>query len=79
MTTYYINDKIFGVPKGLKKGGNTRYKHKSVYPYVHKVMINTNVYFKVQIHRQNTSKIKYFKTLHEAKLFVDMLKVNKYL
>lgn len=75
----YINSKIFGVPKPLKKGARTGYKKKRHYPYVHSVSMRGYQLWKVHIKRQNVSKIKYFKTLKEAKLFVDMLRENKYL
>jgi len=76
----YINEKIYGLPKPLKRGANTsptsKRKNKE---YVHKVILNGYTYYKVHIKRQDVSKIKYFKTLKEAKLFVLMLKANKYL
>jgi len=76
----YIDDRIFGIPKPLNKGHNTSpNKSRIGMEYIHKVKIKNNVYFKVQIKRQNVSKIKYFKQLKEAKLFVMMLRENKYL
>ena len=76
---FYVDGKIFGLPKPLKAGGNTRFKNKNHYPHVHNVIIGGNNYWKVHIKRQNKSKIKYFKTIKEAKLFVEMLRNNKYL
>ena len=75
----YIDGKIFGVPKPLRNGFNTRFKNKNHYPHVYFVNIRGYERWKVQIKRQNKSKIKYFKTLKEAKLFVDMLRNNKYI
>ena len=78
----YINNKIFGLPKPLRKGHNTSSTSKRTgKAYVHKVFIGgvKSPYYKCHIKRQNKSKIKYFKTMKEAKLFVLMLRENKYL
>lgn len=74
----YINDKIFGLPKPLQKGHVTSPTGKPK-GYVHKVSIHGNTYYKVHIKRQGVSKIKYFKQLKIAKIFVLMLQENKYL
>ena len=75
----YINDKIYGVPKPLKKGARTSLKKKKGSEYIHKVMINGSTYWKVHVKRQGTSKIKYFKERKSAVMFVEMLRINKYL
>lgn len=74
----YINGKVFGLPKPLHEGRNTRCKHK-LPPYVHKITIGEYTRFKVHLKRQGVSKIKYFKTLGEAVMFVDLLRLNPYL
>lgn len=79
MKNQYINDKIYGLPKLLKKGCNTSpNKNRIDSEYVHKVEINKYFYYKVHIKRQDVSKIKYFTKLKQAKLFVAMLRSNKY-
>lgn len=75
----YINEKIYGVPKPLKKGARTSKAKKKGTEYIHKVTINGSTYYKVHVKRQGMSKIKYFKNRKSAKLFVDMLRINKYL
>jgi hypothetical protein len=76
----YIDDKIFGLPAPLKKGGNTSpTSARKDKEYIFKVEINGNKYYKVHINRQRVSKIKYFKRFKQAKLFVAMLRENKYL
>lgn len=76
----YIEGKVYGLPKPKRKGYNTRYKHTRK-EYIHKVTINGSTYFKVHLARNSgtQSKIKYFKTEKEAELFVEMLRLNKYL
>jgi hypothetical protein len=74
----YINKRVFGLPKPLRTGDNTRVKHK-LPAYVHKVKINGIKYFKVHLKRQDKSKIKYFKTLRQAEIFVELLRLNPYL
>lgn len=75
----YINKKIYGLPKPLKKGSNTSPNKKRInQEYIHKVTIGYSVYFKVHIKRQGISKIKYFKTRKLAQTFVLMLKENSY-
>lgn len=76
----YINDKIFGTLKPLRNGHNTSSSSKRVgMEYIHKVTISEYKYYKVHVKRQGKSKIKYFKQLKTAKLFVLMLRENKYL
>jgi hypothetical protein len=78
----YIDSKIYGVPAPLKKGNNTSPTKKRVgMEYIHKVYTGdgTYKYYKVHIKRQNKSKIKYFKKLKDAKMFVAFLRENKYL
>ena len=75
----YINEKIMGLPKPLRKGHRTGYKCKRHYEYVHKVCIKGYDYFKVHVKRQGKSKIKYFKTLEEAKFFVDVIRESRFL
>ena len=76
----YINEKIYGLPKPTRYGWNTsptsRRKDKE---YIYKVEIRGCKYYKVHVHRQGESKIKYFKRLKYAKMFVAMLRVNKYI
>jgi hypothetical protein len=74
----YINKKVFGLPKPLRKGGNTRIKH-ALPAYIHKIKMNGSRYFKVHLKRQGKSKIKYFKTLGEAEMFVELLRLHPYL
>ena len=76
----YIDGKVYGLPKPKRPGYNTRYKHNRK-EYVHKVTIGNCTYFKAHLGRNSgaQSKIKYFKTEKEAELFVEMLRVNKYL
>lgn len=74
----YINERIWGVPKPNKKGGDTRVKH-NLPPYVHKVDIDGYIKYKVHVKRGDVSKIKYFNTLQEACMFAEMLKLNPYL
>lgn len=78
----YIDSKIFGLPKPLRKGGNTSPNKKRIgKEYIHTVFAGdgTYKYYKVHIKRQNKSKIKYFKKLKDAKIFVEMLRQNNYL
>lgn len=76
----YINEKIFGLPKPLRKGHNTSATSKRIdKEYVHKVTIGGYVYYKCHVGRQGKSKIRYFKKMKEAKLFVEMLRINKYI
>jgi hypothetical protein len=76
----YIDGTIYGVPKPLRKGHNTSPTKKKVgTEYVHKVVMSGIKYFKVHIKRQNKSKIKYFKKLKDAKMFVAFLRENKYI
>lgn len=75
----YIKGKIYGLPKPYKIGYNTSHKKRINKEYVHKVEIYGFVYYKVHLKRSNVSKIKYFKKLKDAKLFVDMLRLNRYL
>jgi len=76
----YIDGKIYGVPTPLKKGHNTSPTKKKIgTEYVHKVNCHGYKYYKVHIKRQNKSKIKYFKKLKDAKMFVAFLRENKYL
>jgi len=80
MKNNYIISKIYGVPTPLRKGHNTSPSKKKIgTEYVHKVNIGEQKYFKVHIKRQNKSKIKYFKKLKDAKMFVAFLRENKYL
>ena len=76
----YIDEKIHGLPKPLRKGHNTsptsRRKNKE---YVHKVTIGNHKYYKCHVKRQGVSKIKYFKKLKDAKFFVAFLRENRYL
>jgi hypothetical protein len=76
----YINKKIFGLPKP-KHGVKSHKRKNSLPPYVHHVVIGNNPYFKVHIARNSgaQSKIKYFKTLKVAEIFVELLKLNPYL
>lgn len=74
----YINEKVFGLPSPSKPGFRNRYK-KKYSPYVHKVSINNYIYFKVHLKRGDKSKIKYFKTMREANIFVELLNLNPYL
>lgn len=77
----YLPQKVFGLPKALKKGSNTS-PTKPRY-HLYPVKINKNGYsynyYKVHLKRQDKSKIKYFKTKLEAQLFLDSLKLNPYL
>ncbi|MFZ4411459.1 MAG: hypothetical protein ACOYOV_00150 [Bacteroidales bacterium] len=76
----YIEGKVFGLPKPLRKGWNTSpTAKKEGSEYVHKVTIRGFKYFKVHLGRQGKSKIKYFKKLKDAKMFVELLRQNKYL
>jgi hypothetical protein len=76
----YINEKIYGLPRPLKIGHNTSTnKERKDKEYIHKVEIRGYTYYKVHIKRQDTSRIKYFKTMKDSKLFVLMLRENKYL
>jgi hypothetical protein len=76
----YIEGTIFGLPKPARKGWNTYpATKKEGSEYVHKVTIGNCTYFKVHIGRKGKSKIKYFKKLKDAKMFVEMLRQNKYL
>jgi hypothetical protein len=75
----YINEKIYGLPKPLHNGVNTSATKKRIgKEYVFKVCITGIEYYKVHIKRQNKSKIKYFKKLKDAKIFVEFLRKNKY-
>ena len=74
----YINKKVYGLPKPLKIGVRNRYK-KTYSAYVHKVTISNYIYFKVHLKRSDKSKIKYFKTMKEANIFVELLTLNPYL
>lgn len=79
----YILAKIYGLPKA-RKVIHKRYKNtKPGREYIHKVNISNIDYYKVQVARNHDSKyiskIKYFRKLKEAKLFVDMLRENRYL
>jgi hypothetical protein len=72
--------KIYGLPKANRITGP--YKRKSSLPqHVHHVVINNLAYYKVHLARNSgaQSKIKYFKTLKAAIIFVDLLKLNPYL
>lgn len=74
----YINEVIYGVPKPLRKGHNTSPTSKRVgKEYVHKVTIYGCTYYKVHVKRQGVSKIKYFKKLRQAKLFVSIMRENR--
>lgn len=76
----YIDEKVHGLPKPLRKGHNTsptsKRKDKE---YIHKVTIGNITYYKFHMERQGKSKIKYFKKLKNAKLFAEMVRANKYL
>jgi hypothetical protein len=77
---YYINTKIYGLPVPTKTGHNTSpNKLRKDLEYIHKVHIRGSDYYKVHLKRQGISKIKYFSKLKEAKLFVEFLRLNKYL
>ena len=72
--------KIYGLPKANRI--MSPYKRKSsLPPHIHHVVMRDNQYFKVHIARNSgaQSKIKYFKTLKAAMIFVDLLKLNPYL
>lgn len=72
--------KIYGLPKATKL--ITAHKRKSSLPmHIHHVVISNIPYFKVHIARNSgaQSKIKYFKTLKAAEMFLDLLKLNPYL
>lgn len=76
----YIKEKIYGLPRPLKVWCNTSpNKERKDKEYLHKVFIRGFTYYKVHIKRQNVSKIKYFKTMKTAKMFVLFLRENKYL
>ena len=80
MKNNYIDSKIYGVPAPLKKGHNTSPNKKRIgMEYIHKVNIDGKQRIKVHIKRQGKSKIKYFKKLKDAKMFVAFLRENKYL
>jgi len=75
----YINEKIYGLPKPKKIRASEPIKRKlSLPPYIHKVEVNGFKYFKVHLKRQGKSKIKYFKTLTESVMFIELLKLNTY-
>lgn len=64
---------IKGLPKMKKLGANTRQglpRH-----HVYKVTIENIVYFKVHLHRGDTSAIKYFKRKKDAKVYVQNLEL----
>ena len=76
----YIDEKIYGLPKPLRKGHNSSpNKGRKGREYIHNVIVGSNKYYKVHVKRQNVSKIRYFKKLKEAKLFLQFLRENKYL
>ncbi len=78
----YINEMIYGLPRPLKKGANTSPTSKRVdKEYIHRHFDKNTGYvrFRVLVKRQNVYKCKYFKTFKEAKMFRDMLRINKYL
>ena len=81
MKNDYIEAVIYGLPRPLRKGANTSTNSKRIdKEYIHK---HTNekgfIYWRVLVKRQDVYKCKYFKTFKEAKLFRDMLKINRYL
>lgn len=74
----YIYETIYGVPKPLRKGHNTSPNSRRVgKEYVHRVLINGSKYYKVHVKRQGVSKIKYFKKMRQAKLFVSIMRENR--
>jgi hypothetical protein len=76
----YIKGMVYGLPKPSRMGWNTSPKSfRKDKEYIHKVEMKGYTYFKVHLKRQDVSKIKYFKKFKEAKLFVDLLRENKYL
>jgi hypothetical protein len=80
MKNDYIEGKIFGLPMPTRKGHNTSPNKERVdMEYVHKVTIYGHQYYKIHIGRGGKSKIKYFKKLKEAKMFVENLRENRYL
>ncbi len=75
----YLNKKLWGLPKPKKVRSAKPIKRKEkLPPYIHKVTIAGFIYFKVHIKRQDKSKIKYFKTLDQASMFIDLLRLNPY-
>jgi predicted transcriptional regulator with HTH domain len=75
----YIDTKIFGLPKPLRKGSNTSKTSKRIgKEYVHKWTDGKSVLWRCLIKRQNKYGAKYFKTMKEAKTFVLMLRENRY-
>lgn len=81
MKNYYINEKVYGLPKPLKKGHNSSPNSDRIdKEYIHRWEDSRGyVLYRVMLKRQGVYKTKYFKTFKEAKLFRDMLRINKYL
>lgn len=75
----YINKKVYGIPALKKLGHKTSFKKGDMTKYVYKVEINGYTYYKVHLKLQDISKIKYFKKLKTAQIFVEMLRINPYL
>lgn len=76
----YINEKIYGLPKPLRKGHNTSPISKRVgKEYIHRWSDGVYSKYRVVLKRGNVYKTKYFSKLKEAKLYVEMLRNNKYL
>ncbi len=69
VVTYLGN--IMGLPKLKRLGYNTRVGTPRF--HVYKVTIQKSEYFKVHLHRGNTSVIKYFKLKKQAKAYVKAL------
>lgn len=75
----YINAKVYGLPSPKSIGHKTSNNKGERTKYVYKVEINGYTYYKVHMKRQDLSKIKYFKKLKTAQIFVEMLRINRYL
>lgn len=80
MKNHYIKEHIYGLPAPKRQGWNTSASRKRVgKEYIFKVYIGPYKYYKVHVGRGGKSKIKYFKKLKLAKMFVANLRVNRYL
>lgn len=73
----YLPDKLYPLPKAKRQGNNTR--DGKPRDHVYRVEIGGQTYYKVHVKRSEQSRIRYFKTRNEAKLFVEMLRENPYL
>jgi hypothetical protein len=75
----YIKSKVYGLPKPLRRGWKTSSTKTEETKYIYLVKIKGFRYYKVHLKRQGLSKIKYFKTMNQALVFVEFLRLNPYL